>query len=109
MVVTGKGKYAGTIKSSYTIKPKTISYCKKVSVSSISKQKYTGKVIIPSFTVKIDGKTLKKGTDYTVSVLNSTKLTYTDKNVQKGVATVIITGIGNYKGVLAKKNFIVYK
>ena len=109
VVVTGKGKYAGTIKSSYTIKPKTISYCKKVSVSSISKQKYTGKVIVPSFTVKIDGNTLKKGTDYTVSVLNSTKLTYTDKNVQKGVATVIITGIGNYKGVLAKKNFIVYK
>ena len=109
VVVTGKGKYAGTIKSSYTIKPKTLSYCKKVLVSSISKQKYTGKVIIPSFTVKIDGKTLKKGTDYTVSVLNSTKLTYTDKNIQKGVATVIITGIGNYKGVLAKKNFIVYK
>ncbi len=108
-VATGKGKYAGTVSAGFTITRKQASDASKITVSSISDQKYTGSVIVPKVTVKVDGATLVKGRDYTVSVLNSTRLTYTQNNKQKGTATMIITGIGNYKGTLAKKSFTVVK
>ncbi|MBO5995253.1 MAG: S8 family serine peptidase [Firmicutes bacterium] len=50
---------------------------------------YTGKALKPKVTVKLEGKTLKSGTDYT--------LTYTkNKNIGKGKVTV--TGKGKYSG-----------
>jgi hypothetical protein len=58
-----------------------------VSVSSIGNQTYTGSQIKPSVTVKYNGKTLKKGTDYTV--------TY-GVNKSVGTGSVRVTGIGNY-------------
>ena len=107
-VVTGKGKYSGTITKNFTITPKQVNKNSKVTVSNIADQKYTGEVIVPKVTVTVDGKQLVKGKDYTVSVLNSTRLTYDlDKKKPKGTATMIITGIGNYQGTLAKKSFTV--
>ncbi|MBR1752038.1 MAG: hypothetical protein IJ740_14420 [Ruminococcus sp.] len=53
---------------------------------------YTAKTIKPTTTLKLDGKTLKKGTDYSVSYKNC-------KSV--GKATVTITGIGKYRGTLS--------
>lgn len=57
---------------------------------------YTGSAITPDsrnganeFTVKLNGKTLTKGTDYTVSYKN---------NVNVGVATATFTGKGKYEG-----------
>ena len=44
-------------------------------------------------TVKLNGKTLKNGTDYTVSYSNNTKV---------GTAKVTITGKGNYTGSVSK-------
>lgn len=61
----------------------------KATVSSIKTQVYTGKKLTPSVTVKVNGKTLKKNTDYTVSYSN---------NVNTGKAIVTITGKGNYTG-----------
>ncbi len=58
----------------------------KLSSSSAA---YNGKAIKPSVTVKQNGKTLKKGTDYTVSYKNN-------KNI--GTATVTVKGKGNYSG-----------
>ncbi len=107
VTVTGKGNYAGVIKQSYTIMPKDKAHIKSVKVSNIPTQKYTGKTIIPDVKVIVDGETLEKGKDYTVSVINSTRLTYEDEEGRKGVATLLITGTGNYKGILAKKRFIV--
>ena len=49
----------------------------------------TGSAITPSVTVRRNGTTLTRGTDYTVSYRN---------NVNVGTATVIITGKGNYTG-----------
>ena len=67
------------------------------TVSAISAKAYTGSAITPAVTVK-DGKTtLKKGTDYSVSYANNTKV---------GTATVIITGKGSYSGTL-KTNFTI--
>lgn len=50
---------------------------------------YTGCEVQPEFTVTVDGRTLKKDVDYTE--------TYSD-NVDVGVASCTITGIGSYSG-----------
>ena len=107
VTVTGKGKYAGTIRQNFIIQPKSKDDAKSIKIGSIATQKYTGKTIVPAVKVVVDGKTLEKGKDYTVSVINSTRLTYTEGGVRKGTATAIITGTGNYKGLLAKKSFTV--
>jgi hypothetical protein len=52
-----------------------------------SKLTYTGKNLTNKITVKANGKTLKKGTDYTVTYKNN-------KNI--GTASALITGIGAY-------------
>lgn len=107
VIVSGKGKYSGTVTKDFTILPKQKKDSSKITVSSIGEQKYTGSVIVPNVTVTVDGVKLTKGKDYTVSVLNSTRLTYTQNKKQKGIATMIITGVGNYKGTLAKTSFVV--
>ncbi|MCB6994546.1 hypothetical protein LI177_13750 [bacterium 210820-DFI.6.37] len=61
-------------------------------VSAIANKAYTGKAIKPSVTVKLAGKTLKKGTDYTVTYKN---------NTNPGKATISIKGKGNYAGTKA--------
>ena len=66
----------------------------KASVTlSTSIYAYDGKAKKPGVTVKLNGKTLKNGTDYTVSYSNNTKV---------GTATVKITGKGNYTGSVSK-------
>ena len=66
----------------------------KASVTlSTSTYAYDGKAKKPGVTVKLNGKTLKNSTDYTVSYSNNTKV---------GTATVKITGKGNYTGSVSK-------
>lgn len=55
----------------------------------VANKTYTGKALKPAPTVTLGGKTLKKGTDYTVSYKN---------NKNCGMATVIVTGKGSYEG-----------
>ena len=62
----------------------------KAAVSGLKPQyTYTGKGITPSVTVSVDGITLKKDTDYSLSYKNN-------KNV--GTATISIKGKGKYTG-----------
>lgn len=61
---------------------------------------YTGKQINPTITLKDNTKTLKKGTDYTLSY---------GTNKATGKATVKITGKGNYTGSITKTFYIVPK
>ena len=66
----------------------------KASVTlSTSTYAYDGKAKKPGVIVKLNGKTLKNGTDYTVSYSNNTKV---------GTAKVTITGKGNYTGSVSK-------
>lgn len=65
----------------------------KATVKGIKNKEYTGKAVTLSLKVTLNGKTLKKGTDYTVSYKNN-------KNI--GKATVTIKGKGNYTGKLVK-------
>ncbi|MFR2556732.1 MAG: RICIN domain-containing protein [Ruminococcus sp.] len=87
--ITGKGNYTGSVSKTYSIK----NNFKKATVSGISNKSYTGKNITQSITVKYNGKTLKKGTDYTVSYSSSKSI---------GTATVKIAGKGSYTGTITK-------
>ncbi len=60
-------------------------------------QVYSGKAKKPAVTVTLNGKTLKKGADYTVRYSN---------NVNIGRATVTVTGTGDYVGK-AKGSFVI--
>ncbi|WP_423230165.1 fibronectin type III domain-containing protein [Eubacterium oxidoreducens] len=52
---------------------------------------YTGEEVLPAITVKIGDDVLEAGTDYSVSYKN---------NIEAGEGTVIVRGIGSYKGKL---------
>ena len=62
-------------------------------MSGISNKTYNGSLITQTPKVVLGGKTLKNGTDYTLSYKN---------NVKVGTATVTITGKGSYKGTIKK-------
>ena len=66
---------------------------KKASVKGISNKNYNGKSQKQSIKVKLGKKTLKQGTDYSVSYKNN-------KNI--GKATVTIKGKGKYEGSIKK-------
>ena len=89
VTITGKGNYTGSVSKTYSIK----NNFKKATVSGISTKAFTGKNITQSITVKYNGKTLKNGTDYTVSYSSN-------KNI--GTATVKIAGKGSYTGTITK-------
>ena len=89
VTITGKGNYTGSVSKTYSIK----NNFKKATVSGISTKAFTGKNITQSITVKYNGKTLKNGTDYTVSYSSN-------KNI--GTATVKIAGKCSYTGTITK-------
>ncbi len=77
----------GNWRISVTQKGKT--FVNGAAVSAISNKAYTGSQIKPSLTVKVNGKKLAVGTDYTVKY-------GANRNIGKGTAT--ITGKGSYSG-----------
>lgn len=89
-VVTGAGRYGGSIEATFDIVSADIS---KASVF-VPSQSYTGSELKPDANVTLYGKTLKAGKDYTAS--------YSD-NVKIGTATVTIKGKGNYSGTATGK------
>ena len=84
--VTGKGNFYGSKTMTFTIYQRNM---KNVSVARIGTQSFTGSSIRPNPKVTYGGKTLRKGTDYTVSYKN---------NRYGGTASMTITGKGGYKG-----------
>ena len=84
--ITGMGNYTGKRTGTFQIKARSIS---GATISAIAAQTYTGKALTPAPVVKMGTKTLKKGTDYTLTYTNNTKA---------GTATVKVTGKGNYTG-----------
>ena len=58
---------------------------------TVKAQAWTGKALKPKVTVKLNGKALKKGTDYKVSYKNNTDI---------GKARVTVTGVGKYTGTV---------
>ena len=90
VIATGMGDYTGYTSKNFTITKRAMAGGTVSVASSVS---FTGSNITPSVTVKVAGRTLTSGTDYTVSYSNNKKV---------GKATVKITGKGKYGGVITK-------
>lgn len=93
VTVTFKGStYSGSMSKTFTIAAKSVSGMN----ATLSKKSYTysGSAYKPRVTLKNGSKTLKNGTDYSVSYSGN-------KNV--GTAKVKITGKGNYSGTKTVK------
>ncbi len=84
--ITANGIYSGTAWGTYTVIPMCIL---EGGTAKLTKTEYTynGKPKTPGVIVVRDGKTLKAGTDYTVSYRN---------NKNAGTAKAVITGTGLY-------------
>lgn len=82
-VTANRGNRCGVTKASVA----------RAKVTKVSAKTYTGKALTQNPIVKLGGKTLKKGRDYTLSYSN---------NVSVGKATVTIRGKGLYGGTISK-------
>ena len=86
VIVSGIGDYTGDISGTYEIISRDI----EEADAYIADQTYTGAALTPNLTsITYNSITLLKGTDY--------KATYTN-NVNEGMASVTITGYGNFNG-----------
>ena len=70
---------------------------KNASVTGVTDKNWTGKAIKQIPVVRVKGRTLKRGTDYTVAYFNN-------KNV--GTSKVVIKGKGKYTGTVTKSFYI---
>ena len=94
--IDGSG-YMGNFTKTFLIVQDSLENC---GVSGLKKKyKWTGKKIKPSFKVSVNGFTLSKGIDYSVSYSNNKKV---------GTAKITIKGKGNYKGT-ATRSFKIRK
>lgn len=92
MTITGKGSYAGTKQVIFAIVKANV---KNANAAKVKAQKYRkGKAAKPSPKLTYKGKTLKKGTDYTLAYKN---------NKKRGTATITVKGEGNFKGTKTMK------
>ena len=87
IIVVGKGFYVGRKVLAFKIAKARVS---KLNVSKLKEKTYTGNPVNASPAVSYNGKSLKKGSDYTLSYKS---------NVNAGMATVKIIGRGNYSGL----------
>ncbi|GAB6394068.1 MAG: hypothetical protein MdMp024_0380 [Bacteroidales bacterium] len=93
--ITGAGDYTGAQSKIFAINPRPIA---TNWLEDPPAQTYTGSEVTPPLTVRDDrGVVLTSGFHYTASWLN---------NVNAGMATVVITGRGNYTGTVGKPFFI---
>lgn len=88
--VTGIGTYAGkTLTHKFYIIAKSIANC-EISRPA-SSMVFSGSPATPAVTVRDSGKDLVPGQDYNLTYLN---------NEKPGTASVIVSGVGNYRGSL---------
>ena len=93
--ITGKGNYTGSAFKSFYINTREAGNF--VVTLSEESMVYSGSELKPEVTVEDGGNTLTAGKDYTV--------TYND-NINVGVATITVRGMGEYDGI-KNKTFII--
>lgn len=94
VIVAGRGSYNGTVTLNYKITSQKTKDISKLNIT-LSKEKlsYTGKAVKPKVTVKDGSAVLILNQDYVMRYVN---------NINKGTASVIISGKGNYSGSVTK-------
>ncbi len=90
LIATGGYCFYGTLEAGFAITEKEIP---QDAVTGVKDKAYTGKPITQSPVIKVDGKTLTNGKDYSLSY---------DNNVNVGTASVTFTGKGNYTGTVQR-------
>ena len=90
VTITGSGNYTGSVTKTFQITRANIA---KASVSNPSAKGYTGTAKEAAITVKLNKKTLKKGTDYEIRYNGSAAAPTAAKTY-----TITIIGKGNYTG-----------
>lgn len=109
IIVTGKGKYTGTIKKTFKVNPFDLSKATADQLSADfatgSQQSYVKSGSRPKMKLTFNGKELTEGTDYTLTYKNNTAVN--DGSNVKKVPTVTIKGKGNFKGTLTRTFTIV--
>ena len=91
LTINGKGYYMGSLQKTFTISPRQLGTGTNITLSAVGY--YTGQKLQPTAVVTCNGRTLQANTDYTISYEN---------NVNPGTASVVITGKGNYAGIVRK-------
>lgn len=91
IIITGKDNYSGTLSIKYTINKVQLL---NSMLSSIANQTYTGLNIEPTITITYNSNPLELNIDYTVTYQN---------NINAGNASIVISGIGNYVGVITSE------
>ena len=99
MIVTGQGRYTGSLWKTFKIRRVSLKKNQDVKVEDIPDIKYTGEQLTPVPVVTYGANSLKSGTDFTTQ--------YTG-NIEIGTATVQIKGKGDYTGTV-KKQFRITK
>ncbi|MBQ2117230.1 MAG: InlB B-repeat-containing protein, partial [Lachnospiraceae bacterium] len=89
LLIVGKGQYRGVKTVKFNIKGIAI---KKAAMAPVTVP-YTGTAQTPDIKLTFEGKSLVYGTDYVTAFEN---------NVNKGKATVRITGMGRFSGTVTK-------
>ena len=96
VTITGKGRFTGKKVIRYSIKARSI---RKATIKGFKNYlSYNGYEKTQSLKLTFKGRTLKQGTDYTLSYKN---------NVNRGTATVVIKGKGNFRKSVTKDFHIV--
>lgn len=88
ITVTGKGVYEGTVQAGFTITGPLAKAAFRLTSSAFT---YDGKAKLPGVAVTLGGKTLRQGTDYTLSYQG---------NVNAGTAYAVVAGKGIYTGTV---------
>ncbi|MBO5372989.1 MAG: fibronectin type III domain-containing protein [Lachnospiraceae bacterium] len=91
-IVEGLGNYSGKYTGTFEI----TANLNQVTVQLEEEEVYTGKAIIPRFTVMLGTKILNEGEHYNYQVSN---------NINVGTATLRIIGLGGYAGSEVTKTF----
>ena len=103
VTIAGKGNYSGSVSKTFKIAPASVA---KATVGSVGTQAYTGRAVNPSPKVVAGGRTLAKGTDYTLVYYNSAKKAISAGSVKAaGTYYVAAKGKGNYTGTTALRAF----
>ncbi len=99
LTITGKGFYSGTQETTFEIVQRSLETVGRISVSPLGDHDFTGDWIEPNFTVTDTslGTTLQSGTDFTYQFSDNTNV---------GMATLTLTGIGNYAGTISRTFYI---